>query len=103
MTVSVPPRSVLLNKPHGADLKCSSGTPLSPSRGNSRSHSQRTNHGGLGYPSDSDLEDAGHVKVAAKSRVHPRGPLKNSMTRTRDKEGVGKGKIVKIPDIAFVT
>ena len=60
-----------------------------------------------GYLSDSDLEDDEDVTVPAESRVHP---LDSIGARAEDEvvpedyeEGVKNGKVVRIPDVAFVT
>ena len=65
-----------------------------------------------GYLSDSDLEDDEDEKVslfkpATKSKVHPFDPFKISgedkIACEEREECVEKGKVVKIPDIAYVT
>ena len=65
-----------------------------------------------GYLSDSDLEDDEDEKVASfrhtsKTKVHPFDPFgvpgEGRRTFCEEHEDVGKGKIVKIPDMAFVT
>ena len=65
-----------------------------------------------GYLSDSDLEDSEYEKPsssfknASKPRVHPFGSFPAQGEKTayeKTEEHVGKGKVVKIPDVAFVT
>ena len=66
-----------------------------------------------GYLSDSDLEDDGDEKVVASTRtdrpkVHPFGPFgvageDRKIPCEEYEEHVGKGKVIKIPDVAFVT
>ena len=65
-----------------------------------------------GYLSDSDLEDyederPSSSKQKTKSEVHPFDPFATPDDEKINCEGhvecVGKGKVVKIPDIAFVT
>lgn len=64
-----------------------------------------------GYISDSDLEDdedeRPSFKHAGKSKVYSFGPFpapsENNFSCERNEEHVSKGKVVKIPDIAFVT
>jgi hypothetical protein len=65
-----------------------------------------------GYLSDSDLEDDGDERPssgrrAAKSKVHrsesPAIPSEDKTACEEHDERAGKGKIVKIPDMAFVT
>jgi len=66
-----------------------------------------------GYLSDSDLEDDEDDKVASskyttKSIVHPFDSFAisgegNKIVREEHEEHVDKGKVVKIPDMAFVT
>ena len=60
-----------------------------------------------GYLSDSDLEDDEDVTVPAESRVHPPVPIgaraEGEVAPEDYEEGVKKGKVVKIPDVAFVT
>ena len=65
-----------------------------------------------GYLSDSDLEDDEDEKPssgrrAAKSKIHrsksPEIPSEVKIACEEHDECVGKGKIVKIPDMAFVT
>ena len=66
-----------------------------------------------GYLSDSDLEDDEDEKVASfkrtgRSKVHPSDPFgivgEDKMILLEEhKDHVEKGKIVKIPDMAFVT
>jgi hypothetical protein len=65
-----------------------------------------------GYLSDSDLEDeedesVSLFKPAAKSKVHPPDPFKipgeDDVFCEEREECVEKGKVVKIPDIAYVT
>jgi hypothetical protein len=66
-----------------------------------------------GYISDSDLEDEVDEKVASfkhvrKSKVHPFDPFgipgeDRRILREEHEEHVEKGKVVKIPDMAFVT
>ena len=60
-----------------------------------------------GYSSDSDLEDDEDVIVAAESRIRlpdPIGALVEDEVAPEDhKEGIKRGKVVKIPDVAFVT
>ena len=60
-----------------------------------------------GYSSDSDLEDDEDMTVPAESRIHlpdPIGALVEDEVAPEDHdEGVKRGKVVKIPDVAFVT
>ena len=66
-----------------------------------------------GYLSDSDLEDDEDEKVASftpisKSEVHPFDPFgvpgeDNKILHEEHEEHVEEGKVVKIPDMAFVT
>ena len=65
-----------------------------------------------GYLSDSDLEDyederPSSSKQETKSELHPFDPFVTPDNEKIGCEGhverVGKGKVVKIPDIAFVT
>ena len=60
-----------------------------------------------GYLSDSDLEDSEDVKVSkptAKSKAHPLELYgKDKIVCEGHEESVEKGKVVKIPDMAFVT
>ena len=60
-----------------------------------------------GYSSDSNLEDDEDTKVAPEPMDHPLEPIeavvKDEIAPEGYKEGVEKGKVVKIPDIAFVT
>ena len=66
-----------------------------------------------GYLSDSDLEDDEDEKVAffkhtVKSEAHPSNPFgvpgeSKKVVSEEHVERVEKGKIVKIPDMAFVT
>jgi len=66
-----------------------------------------------GYASDSDLEDDEDEKDASfkgtnKSKAHQFDPFasigeENKILPEEHKEHVEKGKIVKIPDMAFVT
>ena len=66
-----------------------------------------------GYLSDSDLEDDEDEKVASfkqktKSKAHPFDPFAipgedRGMLSEENEEHLEKGKVVKIPDIAFVT
>ena len=62
-----------------------------------------------GYLSDSDLEDDEDERVASfKTKVHPFDPLAipsedNKILPEEHKEHVEKGKIVRVPDMAFVT
>ena len=66
-----------------------------------------------GYVSDSDLEDDEDEKVAsfnhtAKSKVHPSDPFvipgeDEKIICEEHEECIDKGKVVKIPDMAFVT
>lgn len=61
---------------------------------------------GYGYLSDSDLEDdedekAAPPKHASKSKMRPFDPFEHP--GEDNEEFVEKGKVVKIPDIAFVT
>ena len=65
---------------------------------------------GYGYLSDSDLEDEGddsHGKHPAESAVDPSGPSAVSVWGEIDcgdhEEHMENGKVVKIPDMAFVT
>ena len=59
-----------------------------------------------GYLSDSDLEDdeddkASSLNPTSKSKVHPSG--ENKIVCEGHEECVETGKVVKIPDVAFVT
>jgi hypothetical protein len=66
-----------------------------------------------GYLSDSDLEDDEDEKVASfkhacKAKVHPFDPFgipgeDRRILHEEHEEHVEKGKVVKIPDMAFVT
>ena len=66
-----------------------------------------------GYLSDSDLEDDEDEKVASfrctgRPKVHPFDPFGTSgedrrIPHEEHEEHVEKGKVVKIPDMAFVT
>ena len=64
-----------------------------------------------GYLSDSDLKDDEDekpmLKHASKSKVHPFDPFQipgeDKLVHEKNEELVGKGKVVKIPDVAFVT
>ena len=64
-----------------------------------------------GYLSDSDLEDDGDerplFKRTGKSKIHSFDPFpassENHFSCERNEERVSKGKVVKIPDMAFVT
>ena len=66
-----------------------------------------------GYLSDSDLEDDEDEKVASfrhtsRSNIHPFDPFgvpgeDRRITCEEYEERVEKGKVVKIPDMAFVT
>ena len=59
-----------------------------------------------GYSSDSDLEDDEEEKDLAEARsgIQPRSPFGAGDVAAEDyEERVEKGKVVKIPDIAFVT
>jgi len=68
---------------------------------------------GYGYLSDSDLEDDEDEKVVSfknpsKPKVHPFDPFAipgedSKILCEEHEEHVEKGKIVKIPDMAFVT
>jgi hypothetical protein len=60
-----------------------------------------------GYLSDSDLEDSEDEKASkptANSKTHPLDlPGKDKIVCEGHEERVEKGKVVKIPDMAFVT
>ena len=64
-----------------------------------------------GYLSDSDLEDDEDEKpsfqLANKPNISSFDPFPtpsgDRLVREKNKEHVGKGKVVKIPDMAFVT
>ena len=59
-----------------------------------------------GYLSDSDLEDheASKPKPGFRSKIHrPNLSGKNEIICEAHEEYVEKGKVVKIPDVAFVT
>ena len=64
-----------------------------------------------GYLSDSDLEndedEKPTLKHASKSKFHPFDPFpipgEDKLVHEKNEELVGKGKVVKIPDVAFVT
>ena len=62
-----------------------------------------------GYLSDSDLEDDEDEKVLSTDelRLHPFDPFattgEDKITPEDYKEHVEKGKVVKIPDMAFIT
>jgi len=65
-----------------------------------------------GYSSDSDLEDDEDEKIASfkhtdKSKVYPFDPLaisgEDKIVCEEHEERVEKGKLIKVPDIAFVT
>ena len=66
---------------------------------------------GYGYLSDSDLEDDGDerplFKHTGKSKIRSFDPFpapsENTLSCERKEEHVLKGKVVKIPDMAFVT
>ena len=64
-----------------------------------------------GYISDSDLEDDEDekptLKHASTSKSHPFDPFstpgEDKLVHEEYEERIGKGKVVKIPDVAFVT
>ena len=61
-----------------------------------------------GYLSDSDLEDDEvdkvlSVKYTVKSKDHPAAPEEDKIAYEIHDESIEKGKVVKIPDVAFVT
>ena len=60
-----------------------------------------------GYSSDSDLEDDEDVIVAAESRIRLPDPIgalvEDEVAPVDHKEGIKRGKVVRIPDVAFVT
>ena len=64
-----------------------------------------------GYLSDSDLEndedEKPTLKHASRSKFHPFDPFptpgEDQLVHEKNEERVGKGKAVKIPDVAFVT
>ena len=60
-----------------------------------------------GYSSDSDLEDDEDTTVAAESGIRPSDSIEalveDEVAPGDHEEGVKKGKVVKIPDVAFVT
>ena len=67
---------------------------------------------GYGYLSDSDIEDdedekLPSVKYRTKSGAHQSDPFEiaseDSIPCEKHEESVEKGKVVRIPDIAFVT
>jgi len=114
MTVSTPPHSISPAEPHHRFKVLFGNFAESQSKDfNEETLDEEGSAEDYGYLSDSDLEDDEDEKVAsykrkAKSKAHQFNPFAvpgedKKIVCEDHEEHAGKGKVVKISDMAFVT